>query len=73
MGAAVNLGTGCSITGSTVTTFGNCGSNVTPLLNMDGNDTLVRHNHFRNGCTIYSARSVVGLLWESTTSHYYGR
>jgi hypothetical protein len=72
MGAAVNMYSGCSITGSTVTTFGNCGSNVTPLLSLGGNNTLVRRNHFHNGCTIYSARSVVNLLWESTVSHYYG-
>ena len=46
---------------------------MTPLLNLAGNNTLVRHNRFHNGCTIYSARSVVNLLWESTISHYYGR
>lgn len=73
MGSAVDMATGCSITGSTITTHGNCGSNVTPLLNLAGNNTLVRHNRFHNGCTIYSARSVVNLLWESTISHYYGR
>ena len=72
MGAAVEMATGCSISGSTITTHGDCGSNVTPLLTLNGNNTLVRHNHFHNGCTIYSARSVVSLLWESTTSHYYG-
>jgi len=32
MGAAIELGSGCSVEGTTVTTFGNCGSNVTPLL-----------------------------------------
>ena len=72
MGAAIDLGSGCAVQGSTVTTFGNCGSNVTPLLNLNGNTALIRNNHFHNGCTIYSIRSQVGLLWESTTSHYYG-
>ena len=44
---------------SVVTTFGNCGSNVTPLITLSGNDTVVRNNIFNNGCTIYSMRSVV--------------
>lgn len=72
MGAAVELNEGCAVQDSVVTTFGNCGSNVTPLITVSGNDTLVRNNRFNNGCTIYSMRSVVRHLWESTTSHYYG-
>lgn len=73
MGTVVDLGhNGNSIQGCTVTGFGDCGSNVTPLITLGGNSTLVRHNHFHNGCTIYSMRSVVGMLWEGTTSTYYG-
>jgi hypothetical protein len=70
MGPAMWLSSGCSIDRSVVTTFGNCGSNVTPLLQLSGNRTLVRRNKFHNGCTIYSARSVVSMLWESTESHF---
>jgi hypothetical protein len=72
MGEAIGMGTGCAVQDSVVTTFGDCGSNVTPLLMSSGNYSLVRNNHFNNGCTIYSIRSQVSLLWESTVSHYYG-
>lgn len=71
MGAAVELGSGCAIENSEVTTFGNCGSNVTPLLTISGNETLVYNNVFNNGCTIYSMRSVVGMVWEGTASRFY--
>lgn len=70
MGPALSFGSGCFIDRSVITTFGNCGSNVTPLLALNNNHTIVRNNRFFNGCTIYSARSVVSLLWENTVSHY---
>jgi len=72
MGALVEVfGNDISISNSIFTHFGNCGSNVTPLIEVSGSKIVVRGNTFNFGCTYYSMRSVTGLLWrENTALHF---
>ena len=73
MGALVEVGGALtSIVDSVFTHFGNCGSNVTPLLSLvDSSIVHIARNVFNFGCTLYSARSIVRLLWEENESSEY--
>jgi hypothetical protein len=54
VGAAVQMdGTHNALIDSTVTHFGDCGSNVSPLLAGSGEDLVVKGNTFYFGCTYY--------------------
>jgi hypothetical protein len=73
MGAAVVIsGSDSAVRNCTVTHLGNCGSNVTPLLSVSGsNRTIISGNTFHFGCTLYSMRSILALLWEHNTALHY--
>jgi len=73
MGAAIDaIGRDNTIEQCVVTTFGNCGSNVTPLLTLSGNRTVVVGNRFHFGCTLYSITSATEVLWKDNISTEFG-
>eukprot|EP00040_Diaphanoeca_grandis_P013677 m.69145 g.69145 ORF g.69145 m.69145 type:complete len:795 (+) comp24056_c0_seq1:258-2642(+) len=72
MGPAIQFyGEDNSMQDCIVTTYGNCGSNVTPLLTVSGNTSLFQNNVFNFGCTLYSMTSVIKVLWESNIATHY--
>jgi hypothetical protein len=73
-GAAVVIGgTNSAVKNCTITHIGNCGSNVTPLLDLSGINTIISGNTFNFGCTLYSMRGgdFRQLLYkDNVASHY---
>ena len=70
MGAAVELGADASITDSVVEQDGDCGSNVTPMLQIGSKRVTVARNTLRFGCTLFSMRSATHVLWENNTATF---
>eukprot|EP00041_Stephanoeca_diplocostata_P019770 m.430030 g.430030 ORF g.430030 m.430030 type:complete len:140 (-) comp21391_c1_seq3:2718-3137(-) len=73
VGPAVAIaGSHSSVTDSEFFHDDDCGSNVSPLLQVSGAHIQIKGNRFWFGCTLYSVRSATHLLWRNNTATHYG-